>query len=261
MNGLTKKLSLCIGALAVCMTSWTLAKDQILEDNQNDGINPSLEVKIRTPINATYTKNHVVLGVTFENVSDKPIRLLRVFKPTPAFFKINSLMNRVNTLVVVPTPEIEPKAQVKLSQADSLKYLELEAGESFTAPVDVSELLPPNLKEGLYEISLIYHNEYGVNCFKDTKTTEGVWISIIEEPMEEVAGSISKEKALEIAKKAFAGKTDLKVSIRSTATQFIVTFGGPPKPAPPGVRRTGGDFAAQVYINRLTGVIEKILGS
>jgi hypothetical protein len=203
----------------------------------------------------------VPLKVTFENVSGKRVRLLRVFKPTTAFFKVNGLMNRANTSVSVPKLAVKPEIQADLRRPGSWQYLELEPNESFTTQVDVSDLLPSNLEEGLYEISLTYHNEYGENCFKGTMTTEGAWFSIIEEPVENVAGSISQGKALQIAKEAFAGKADLKVAIRSTAKQFIVTFGGPPKPAPAGVRRAGGDFAAQVYINRFTGEVEKIIGS
>lgn len=251
MKRWTKTLSISGCMIALAMTSWALAQN----GSSVEVGDPALQVTLSTNASVIYTRKRVPLRVTFE-VAESNIRLLRLFKPTREFFDV-SLEDTAGNLV--PVLKSAPATQDSIPSTKDLQYLELRDGEAFSTQVDVAELLPQDLKEGRYRITLTYHNEHGDNCFRGTKKSNSVVVSIVAEPVADVRDSISEPKAIELARRAVVGKVNLtpdaKVSVRNTAKQLIVTFGGPP---PAGM--LGPDYEAQVRINRMTGEIEEVLG-
>jgi len=197
------------------------------------------------------------IRVEFSNEGIKEICLLRVFKPTAAFFDV-ALKSSTGQEILTTKPVVSEAIQAKLRNSKNLNYLDLQSDEAFSVQINASEFIPRDLQEGSYRITLTYHNEYGENCFKGTKVTEGVWLKIVDDPADDVEGSISQEKAIELANSAaIAAKIKInsedKVVARNTAKQWIITFGSPPANKVP-----GADFKAKVYLDRLTGHIDQI---
>lgn len=257
MNQLTKKLSAGGCALALGTIGWAFAQSQTSHSSDATANEP-LQVTLVAPPYAVYTRKSVPLRVTFENNDEKNIRLLRQFKPVKSFFDITLQTSTGTNVPVEKTANSQTAPPKSAPVPEVLQYVDLGFGESFGTLVDVSELLPPALPEGRYIIRLTYRNQQGENCFKGTKTTNPVSVEIVDEPVTEVSGAISEQKAIVLARKAIEGKITLKpnaeVSVRNTAKQFIVTFGGPP---PAGT--LGSDYDARVFINRMTGEVENVL--
>ena len=72
------------------------------------------------------------------------------------------------------------------------------------------------------------------------------------------SAAITEKAAVELARKTVSGKIQInpgaKVTFEKTNDQLVVTFGGPP---PAGTR--GADYDARVFINPVTGKVEKWL--
>jgi hypothetical protein len=103
------------------------------------------------------------IRVLFENVSPKPIRILREFEPSFVFFSF-----------LVTKADGTPVNQVtggKVTFARDLNYVTLEPGELFGMSFPLTDILdkldtPDKLEDGEYVLKVTYHNQYGSDCFR-----------------------------------------------------------------------------------------------
>lgn len=128
-----------------------------------------------------YAKENIKLGVRFNNIGGgQEVKILDAFSPTPVFFSF--YIEREDG-----TPINVPKAGKIDLVEDSLKCLTLDGpGDQYYADINLSDILPEGLEEGLYYIAVEYHNQYG-DCFKGTLTSEPIALKVVEKTAEEIA--------------------------------------------------------------------------
>lgn len=90
--------------------------------------------------------------VTFQNVGELPIRVLKTFEPAPIFFSFDIIRD--------DGMPIDTPGAGKIS-IDTMEFLNLMRGESFSVSIDIAPLLPEPLAAGKYSLSVEYHNQYG----------------------------------------------------------------------------------------------------
>lgn len=133
---------------------------------------PPLILEVRTINGATYSKEDVPLEIVFHNKSEKPIRLLNIFDQpdlVKIFFSLDLTDNNETPIDTLGG------GKVSLSK-DSIKYIELQKGETHSVKINLKEFLPPNVsfKPETYKVSVKYRNQYGENCFKGTLESNSV---------------------------------------------------------------------------------------
>jgi len=164
------------GGLAVILTTSLLLAMPKIMNTQGD--NSPLRLIISTRSDVNYSVSNIPLTVTFENVSDKDIRILNAFKnpkTLPVFFRFS-----IKTSDETPIP-IPGGGKVSFSQ-DSLEYIVLKQGQKTEIDVNLAQLLPPgtSLKEDTYSLSVLYQNQYGADCFKGTAESNTVQVHLVE---------------------------------------------------------------------------------
>ena len=138
---------------------------------------PPLKLILSTVPKAQYTATNIPLKLTFENVSEKQVRVLDYFsdsKALPVFFSFDLKKDSGETVFLPGAGKIDiPRSQ--------LKYVTLEKGEKFDVNLNLADIIPPNSKPstGAYTISVSYHNYYGEG-FKGVVDGNTVTIKILE---------------------------------------------------------------------------------
>jgi hypothetical protein len=122
---------------------------------------PPLKIAGSTIPGVAYSRRHIPLKITFENVGEEEIRLLQCFDPLPVFFSF-SLVAEDGTPVSLPGA-----GKIDFFEG-SIRYVALSPGQIFSLEVDIAEIIvfPEQLTPGNYSISVTYHNQYGENCFR-----------------------------------------------------------------------------------------------
>lgn len=205
------------------------------------------------------TQEHVPVRVSFGNeftLEPHTIRLSRVFEPVAAFFTLY-LYDRLGRPLASPRVKLTPEQMESLRTRSSWPSLELRNGEHFRTTIDVAPLLPPNLPEGTYHVKLTYNNTYGPPCFNGSRTPEdGAMIEIIH-PAVELEGSITEQRALELAASAAARggiKPEGRITVRNNARYFVVTYWSKPRD---GFDTAG--FQCHITIDRMQGIVKQVL--
>jgi len=134
-----------------------------------------LKVSLSSVPKVRYTRTHIPLKVTFENTGDESLRILRQFedpRTLPVFFEFEIKAVGGGMVQVPGAGKITP-------YRDSEKYVELKKGQTFEVRIDLARLIPPaaRMPAGLYDISVIYHNQYGTG-FKGRVASNSVRIKV-----------------------------------------------------------------------------------
>jgi hypothetical protein len=71
--------------------------------------------------------------------------------------------------------------KISLSK-DSMKYIELRKGKEYRVKLDLKDFLPEkySLKSGAYNVSVVYRNQYGEDCFKGSLETNTITLHLTE---------------------------------------------------------------------------------
>ena len=234
----------------------TIASEKPDDDPQANHV---LDFQAELLFKGQTTKKSLPVRITFRNVSPESLRLLRVFKPATTFFDV-SLLTLNHEEIPIAKPIISTDQQQKFKRENSWKYLTLESNELFSTVIDIGEFIPSGLPEGTYYVLLTYRNEYGAHCVKGAIQSDRIWFDLIDEAVEHIEGSISEEKAIELAKAAVEKSIIIqpmeRISVRNTAKRFIITFESPTLRSFPASKNA---IPFRVYLDRMTGVVEIVV--
>jgi hypothetical protein len=167
----------CNRLVMFLLTTTTLVLAGMSDVTLNAAVAPPLKLILSTVPKAQYTTTNIPIKLTFENVSEKPVRILNYFSDTaalPVFFAFHVRKDN-GEIVFLP-------GAGKIDFASSkLKYVTLEKKEKFDFLINLAEIVPPNsnLKGGAYTISVSYHNQYG-DGFTGVLDGNSVIIKILE---------------------------------------------------------------------------------
>lgn len=139
-----------------------------------EDIKPGLKVSIAAAEGfIIYTKGNIPLRISFENVGAEKLRILKQFYPLPVFFAFNMIRKDGTPIDVLGGGKID-------FLESSTEYIELNSGGKFDFQINLAEIIPSaeKLIDGEYTISLIYHNQYGKNCFKGSISSNAIVMEI-----------------------------------------------------------------------------------
>jgi hypothetical protein len=108
------------------------------------------------------TPTSVSVDVVFKNVSPENVRILKRFEPEedlPIWFS-------VHLTSADGTPLLGTKGGGKINLRGTLDYVLLKPGEEFSLQLNAAKFFQTELPEGMYKVSVTYHNQYGHDCFK-----------------------------------------------------------------------------------------------
>ena len=113
------------------------------------------------------------LRVIFTNVSRSDVRLLRTFTNE------SNLQHWFSVSITdfSGTPELSTSAMGKISLRRDMEYVVLKTQESFGFVMDYRTLVPI-LSSGKYRVRIIYHNQYGENCFRGMLESNSIEVVI-----------------------------------------------------------------------------------
>lgn len=137
-----------------------------------------LTLKTETVRAESYSAENMPINLVFRNTGDKTVRLLDVFSDSNA----NRVFFTIRIIDVNGTPVATiGGGKISLSKS-SIKYIELEKGETLSVGLDVTDFLPSeySLKPGVYSISVAYYNQYGENCFKGKIESRAITVNVPE---------------------------------------------------------------------------------
>jgi hypothetical protein len=107
----------------------------------------------------------------FTNVSAEPVRMLPIFDPLPVFF--------TTSLQHLADGEIDVAGAGKADFPESeLRPMDVSAGESLDAELDLQPWIRGMVVPGLYRLALTYHNAYGDGCFRGPLTSAPITIEV-----------------------------------------------------------------------------------
>ncbi len=126
---------------------------------------PVLDLRAKLVNGTVYLNDKdIPIDVVFRNVGDKPVRLLGIFDDLAA----QRIIFHLKMTDSKGTPiETLGGGKISLSQ-DSIKYFTLGKDETYTVRLNLKDFLLENysLKSGSYDVTVIYFNQYGEDCFK-----------------------------------------------------------------------------------------------
>lgn len=211
---------------------------------------------ILKPVKDIAYTNKIFVKITFSNNTEKTVRILKPFNTKGVY--LNTLWFNCRKLVdnkILSSSKVINKTNSNLNEK-LFEYVPLAPKESFSMILNISKLLKPKLPPGQYVISLIYNNEYGMNCIKEPLQSNELLLKIIEQDEAMKPSYISKTEAHKIAKKAHKMNYDKSIPPLITLQDGIYTVTFRVK-LPKGVR--GPNYAAQVKIDAKTGKVVEVL--
>ena len=163
-------------AAVVLITSMGWAMTRMTYDKPTS----PLKLTISSVPGADYNSAHIPLKVTFENLSNKPIRILNAFNDP----KVQFIFFRLSIRSSDGTP-IPPVGGGKVSLTkQSYQYVVLNKGEKTEVVFDAAAELSSGtkLRAGAYDFSVTYQNQYGDDCFQGKLDSNVVKITLAETP-------------------------------------------------------------------------------
>lgn len=141
-----------------------------------DESDASLKLTVATTSNAVYTRSKMPVRITFENVGDQDVRLLKPvdeLNVLPAFFKFDLVGGDGKSIFI-------PGAGKVSFFEGSMKYVTLRRGEKFKMDLNLAKVISPAtpVPEGEYSLTVGYHNQYGTDCFKGNATSNAIQVYI-----------------------------------------------------------------------------------
>lgn len=157
---MTKRGLTIAASIAVLISSLGLVIARVA----NRGEVSPVQLHISTLYDVDYNVSHIPLKVTFENTSKGDVRILKAFKDPavlPVFFRFGITASDGTPVAT------RGGGKVTLSP-ESYQYAVLKKGQKLEVIADVAQMIPDSvkLKEGTYDVNLVYQNQYGTDCFK-----------------------------------------------------------------------------------------------
>lgn len=137
-----------------------------------------LKLTLTTLPNVAYTTSHIPLKVTFENVSDRDVRILSAFKkPELSYFFFRPHLKASDGTPI----QTVGGGKVAFNQG-SMDYIVLKRGDKTDVTIDLSKFLPAQngLKAGDYECSVSYQNQYGTG-FRGQIESDTIKLNLVEQ--------------------------------------------------------------------------------
>lgn len=119
----------------------------------------ALRIEISTLPGEVYHAGNLPLAITFTNSGAQPLRILRQFEPLPVFFSFEMVD-------MDETPRLMPGGGKVDLRRDRMEYITLNPEEVYKLQVDIHGLLPSPFTPGIYMLNVVYHNQYGEDCFR-----------------------------------------------------------------------------------------------
>lgn len=137
-----------------------------------------LQLKISTVSNGMYTTTNIPVTISFRNTGSKAIRIIDEYTQTsalPAFFSLE-LRNGDGTPVLA-----YGGGKIDFGPAP-VKYVALRPGQQHDVKLNLNSFVPAQtrMSPGRYSISLVYHNQYGVDCFKGSLSSNAIQVTLFE---------------------------------------------------------------------------------
>ena len=107
----------------------------------------------------------------FTNVSTQPVRMLPLFDPLPVFFTAS--------LQRLSDGDVDVAGAGKADfPDDELRPVDVSAGDSLDAELDLRPWIRGTVVPGRYRLTLTYHNAYGDNCFRGPLTSAPITVQV-----------------------------------------------------------------------------------
>jgi hypothetical protein len=169
-----KRTYLIIGLATVLMFVVVGTIAQIISMKNGD---KPLSMKVEVVSEANYSTKDIPIDVVFQNDGDKTVKLLNVFDDSKAvkiFFNVS--LTDINETPISTTGG----GKISLSE-NSVKYTELKKGERYKIRLNLKDFLPEDysLKPGVYNVSVVYRNQYGKDCFKGELKSDSTSLNLI----------------------------------------------------------------------------------
>lgn len=159
--------------ICAAMMALLVANDAISSENHADPSGEGLVLIINR--SSLVLKNNIDMMI--HNAGAKPVRVLKEFRPHPVFFNLN-LVKDDGSIIFTP-------GAGKISFGRSVRYVELDSNEFVGVSLNLDEIYG-ELAPGKYKLNVVYHNQYGQDCFKGRLQSNTIEISISEKEMRQV---------------------------------------------------------------------------
>jgi len=135
----------------------------------------TLSVTLRAPNSRELVPSSIPLEVVFKNTGLERIRILNEFdtQALPVFFGFRIVDQESRLVPVYVVARFEPSRR-------PLRYSELASGEEAVVSVQLDKVLSPSreLPPGDYEVSVLYRNSTGEDCFRGQILSAPIRVSI-----------------------------------------------------------------------------------
>jgi hypothetical protein len=134
-----------------------------------------LQLRIAMPSAGSHSLHLLPLQVTFRNIGDAALRILDQFEPIPVFFSFNIVYEDGTPIPIAGGGKIDLPSSMK-------NYITLLPSEHAEIRIDLERLLPGAIKTGTYQITALYHNQYGEHCFIGSIRSNTITVDIVSAP-------------------------------------------------------------------------------
>lgn len=166
-----KNLGIAGMTLVIGLAALSLIRSNFSSGQSVSTTDSPLKISLSALPDVTYRRSNIPFNIIFENVSDHHVRILWNFdaQTLPIFF-------RFDLKSLDGTPVFLPGAGKISFYENSMKYVTLKKGEKRELQINLAELIPDStqVKEGHYNVSVGYNNQYGTDCFKGSVTSNEV---------------------------------------------------------------------------------------
>jgi hypothetical protein len=244
-----KKIKSIIGALIIISVSATAQEFSIKK----------IGIEINAQQGIEYRSDNIPISINVKNSNSTPVKLLNPYDKKGNYLRcFQFTCIRVDKLWESTSISNQSK---ELDKLETFIYIDIPPEGETSLSIMLNNITTPKLLPGEYKITMEYCNYLGNNCIKGRiKAKNEISITILEE-MEEIPKPeyISRENALDIARKANKWNYDESQKIKIFLKNGIYTVTFPNKLAP-GVR--GSDFALKIEVDAKSGkVLTMITGS
>jgi hypothetical protein len=152
-----------------------LSSHFIMAAGKVDTENNSIKLTLEAIPPVQLAGQSITLLVHFKNVTKTPVSLLKVFEPIPVFFSVK-IIDRVSDSPI----EVPGSGKIDFFGKPDVEII--QPNQEYVVKIDLGQLLgaKKNLKRGLYDITVTYHNQYGEEVMKDKVSSNVIQIRLLD---------------------------------------------------------------------------------